>query len=204
MPTKYRFVTDGDFVKFYDDAQLVLTADKSSNVLTWVYDSTPGISFDIDGYGYHTDDMADISFDDVVVTSQADFVTKAQAMFPNLQVGGSAESPGIDDVLAESQAITANREIFASGFDLTLVVTKLKISDGDIEGSKENFIITGTGDSMEFICTDIKLSPVNRLLITNTLEFADNAAALSGGVPNNGLYFTIVSGEKILKLAHDD
>jgi hypothetical protein len=34
-------------------------------------------------------------------------------------------------------------------------------------------------------------------------EFADNAAAVAGGVPNNGIYFTTVSGERILKLASD-
>lgn len=33
--------------------------------------------------------------------------------------------------------------------------------------------------------------------------YADNAAALSGGVPSGGVYYTDVSGERILKQAHD-
>lgn len=42
------------------------------------------------------------------------------------------------------------------------------------------------------------------LFIINSLQnFADNAAALAGGIPNNGLYYTNTGGERFLKIANE-
>ena len=40
-------------------------------------------------------------------------------------------------------------------------------------------------------------------IIISANDFADNAAALSGGVPSGGLYYTTDGTERILKMAHD-
>lgn len=83
MASKYRFVTTGDFVEFYDDAMLVTTLHKTSRVITWNYDGTPGIIFAIANLKYHTDNVADISFDGVALTTQGGFETAILSMFPS-------------------------------------------------------------------------------------------------------------------------
>lgn len=65
----------------------------------------------------------------------------------------------------------------------------------------DNHSINLNGNSLDITNGTFSVSAV--LLFSELNEFADNAAAISGGVPNLGFYFTTVSGERIIKQAHD-
>lgn len=155
MPTKYRFVTNNDYVEFYDDAQLVVTVHKESRSLSWSYDSSSGIAFELSAHHYQIDDITSISFDDEALTSQADFVEHAEAMFPNLAAGGGTAT--FDSVLAESGVITEDRQVeVAPGKTLSFVGT----SDGAIviqcpEYEDNAAALTGGLRNGAFYCTNV-------------------------------------------------
>lgn len=83
----YRFVKTGSYVDFYDGSMPVIKLHQTSRCVTWIFDNTPGLNFKIDEMIYHTDNVADISFDDVPCATQADFITGIIAMFPDLAGG---------------------------------------------------------------------------------------------------------------------
>jgi len=98
MPTKYRFVTNGDFIEFYDDAYLVITVNKNSRVIYSQYDQTAGLLFNIGYLRYQTDNVANISFDGVPLTTQGGFQTAIEAMYGENDI--PAGVPTLGEVLA--------------------------------------------------------------------------------------------------------
>lgn len=140
--SQYRFIATGNFVDFYDQDMHVIKLHNTSRCVTWLFDATPGLNFKIDEMIYHTDNVSDISFDDVACTTQADFITGITTMFPDL-AGGGEGSGGIDEVLAEAQALTANRGIDLNGNVLN-VVDGVR---GLLSVSKQNSYVSAFNDT---------------------------------------------------------
>lgn len=122
MPTKYRFVTDGDFVNFYDDDSLVLRLHNSSRHVQWNFKDDTGVYFNIDELRYQIE-LSTISFNGAGISEKPQFATNMIALFPNLAASeGGGTTPGIDDVLGENQPLAANRIINVNGKTLTYEV----------------------------------------------------------------------------------
>jgi hypothetical protein len=113
--------------------------------------------------------------------------TGAAADWVNSAGGGS--TPGIDDVLAVGQELTDIRQITITGQKLLINGNNCSLVIDDLTGE----VNIGVG----------RLQIQNGQILMSLAPFADNAAALSGGVPNGGLYYTDVAGEFIIKQAHD-
>jgi hypothetical protein len=115
----YQFVTAGDYVNFFVNNNLQTKISKDSNIICWFFDDQPGIVFKVNGGTYYTGQPEDISFDTVPLGSKEGFVTAIKAMFP-VYAGGGGTTPGIDDVLAEGQALTADRIINLNGKEIAI------------------------------------------------------------------------------------
>lgn len=99
MP-QYKFITDGNFINYYIDAQLVLRLHNSSRHVQWSYNDSGGINYTIDTLRFQIDNLNEIYFDGVQLGSQGDFETKIIELFPGL--AGGDPTPGIDDVTGEA------------------------------------------------------------------------------------------------------
>lgn len=173
--TTYQFTTVGDYVNFYVDNNLTFKLSKDSNIVAWYFDDEPGIIFKVNGGTYFTGQPEDISFDGVPLGSKEGFVTAIKAMFP-VYAGGGGSTPGIDTVLAQDQDFTAERNIELAGNDL------------NIKENNEEIARFGL-DSAVFS---------KRLRAVNLQTFADNAAALSGGLDSGDLYIRVSHGLDIV------
>lgn len=134
--------------------------------------------------------IGEVTVDGNTPANEADLNTALGAVFP---ADGSGATPGIDDVLAEAQVLTADRVINYTGKRLKLLSASGNIELSDVPG--EEFINIDTA-AFPFIFKGGYFKPT-------LSEFIDNAAALSGGVPGGGLYYTDVAGERVVKQAHD-
>src|SRR5688572_32532149 len=99
MPAKYRFVTNGSLIEFYDDAMLVTSFQTDYTGFNWRYDDTEGISFSFIGNEYQTDDVSDISFDGVTLASKQGFKAALGALFPHYSSSGEHGIYGGDGTL---------------------------------------------------------------------------------------------------------
>lgn len=248
MPTKYRFVTDGAFVNFYDDDSLTLRLHNSSRHVQWNFKDESGVHFNIDEIRYDVE-LDTISFDGQGISEQSQFEDKIIRLFPGLagsDGGDPGSTPGIDDVLAVGQALTASRQVEMGGYSFAFrvnddnlfevdgsgkasllqahlgviqsevilnadiddenvrfrLVSTDNVNEVKIEGNPISDSITHTADTHTFN-GKIELGTGGQIILTGIPEFADNAAALSGGVPVRGLYFSTVSGDFVLKMAND-
>jgi len=86
---RYKFTTSGDYIVFSDGVSPVVTLHNTSRDVEWRYDSTGGMTWEIDGKKFQTDDIANIEFDGVACNSQDDFQTGIEAMFPDFAGGGT-------------------------------------------------------------------------------------------------------------------
>ena len=73
----------------------VITLHKTSKCITWGFgENATNIDFKIDDITYNEIPITSIYFDGVVMSVQADFKTKIEAMFPGLATGSSEEGGG--------------------------------------------------------------------------------------------------------------
>jgi len=86
------FVTNGSYIDFKDNGTLFKRLDPDSRCIEWGYDETTPtkINFNVDQIGYENVDISNISFEGVACTTQADFVTGIEAMFPGYAGGGGS------------------------------------------------------------------------------------------------------------------
>lgn len=223
MPTKYRFVTSGDYVEFYDDAMLVTTIHNTSRNVSWMFNQTEGIIFSINGYEYHTDNVSDISFDGTALTTQAGFVAGVQGMFPGLAGGGST----LDQVIVAGNALEGDRQIAMGDFSLGIYKGEEELLEVTQETSKirshntagnssvktratgdeasfeanANFNVSGKGVGITGTVTaddSILEHEADKHKFNNIQEFADNAAAIVGGLEEGMVYRTA----DVFKIVH--
>ncbi len=95
MP-QFRFVVNGDFVDFYDGTQKVFTVRNTTQDVDWFYTDSPGLRFEVDGYGYKVENANEIEIDGVTLSANTDFDDAIVGIFPNLASGG--EGGGINTV----------------------------------------------------------------------------------------------------------
>lgn len=124
----YSFRTNGNFIDFVhtdNTNQMVESVLRSlhntSRAVEWsLPEDETRINFTVDDLDYRNILITEIDFDDVAMDSQDDFQTGIEAMFPGYAGGGSpGGAVGIDDVLAEEQALTGNRIVDLDGNSLS-------------------------------------------------------------------------------------
>ena len=109
------FTTRGNFIdfKYTEDvipyqAHNVITLHKTSKCITWGFgENATNIDFKIDDITYNEIPITSIYFDGVVMSAQADFKTKIEAMFPGLAGGGGGSSYLVYKVLVGQTATDA-------------------------------------------------------------------------------------------------
>jgi hypothetical protein len=113
--------------------------------------------------------------------------------------GGGAS--GIDDVLAEGQALTANRTINLNGYSFTIQPSTgsaiINLISGE-DATYPNVQLYGFTWTIGGEVTKIEGNNTG-ITISGIPTYADDAAAGTGGVPTNGLYKTS-SGQLMIKL----
>lgn len=220
MPTKYRFVTNGDFVDFYDDSMLVTTLPSDYSGISWRYDSSPGITFTFNGHEYHTDTVGDISVNDTPISSQGAFKTALSTIFSHY----AAASEG-SNIYTEDGELTDNRlvdlngktlKVRHNGQDFISIDPTLNNESAEIraynvtgDGNKArataqtqiayatSFIEAGFNDGSEArlrVTADatgrLMEFTADKYLYEGLQEFADNAAAITGGLEVGMFYHT--------------
>lgn len=96
MPTKYRFVVNGDFVELYDDSYHVLTVRNTFQDIDWFYNNTSSMWFEIDGRKYYPQSPSEIEIDGVVLSAYTEFDAAIEGIFPGLAGGGGSGTEGIN------------------------------------------------------------------------------------------------------------
>lgn len=190
--SQYRFIATGNYVDFYDGSMHVIKLHNTSRCVTWLFDNTPGINFKIDEMiYYHTDDLSDISFDDVACATQADFVTGIQTMFPGLAGGGGpGATPGIDDVLGQEQTVTSRFiELGAGGFFEIITTGSRNLLELDTTANAEKSSleannVTGLGNSSKFLSSTTDL--ISETLISASFNDGEKAASILGHADASG------------------
>jgi hypothetical protein len=176
---QFRFVLTGEFVEFYDGSQLVTKLRNTSQEVNWFYDDADlsELEFEIDGHKYKTV-PSQIEIDGTTLTTADQFDGQIVNIFPN--VAGADDiitgTPGIDDVLEQEQEISDDRSL-----------------------QLNSRVLSFSGNLVTFLINDT----TGHFRMNGLNEFTDNVAALAGGVPSGGLYYTESGGERILKIAYD-
>lgn len=217
MP-QYKFVTNGSFIEFYDDAMFVESLPTNYTGFTWRYDTTPGISFSFNSHEYHTDNIADIIFNDVPLASQVGFKTALGVLFPHYAVSGVATIYTQDGTLNDNRIVDLDgkRLLIRDGDRQLLHIDPLE-GIGEIKG----FNAAGGGNEAEVLGTATANEVTARIKadfnngvktaiieataeaarsglrysadthkFQNVQEFADNAAALAGDLEAGMIYRT--------------
>ena len=114
----------------------------------------------------------------------------------------------VSDVVVNSDATQANA-IITTDFDDGQYIASIEIHSEDglsrIEYNADTHSIDGNIDIQAtngYLTLGTTSGPTS-LRLNDLQEFANNAAAILGGLPNGGVYYTTVSGDRILKIVND-
>lgn len=122
---------------------------------------------------------------------------------------GVAAALGIDDVLSAGQDLSANRNIDCAGKDLKTNNTAcnvhifpyiLKLGDTEHDNNSTKIVIDDTQQKIDISATERININSAKVGILGMVEYANNAAALAGGLIAGDLYYTNVAGDGVLKI----
>lgn len=211
----YRFVTNGSFIEFYDDAQLVESLPVNYTGFSWQYNDRPGIAFSFNGHVYWTDNLEDILFNGVPLASQAGFKTALGVLFPHFSgsAGGSIDNLTDDwtldmdghDIKFQQGAVSLfeidqsnglSRLRSRQGAGATLNQAETTAAAGETESSNSMSADFNDGTkraaiSLQAVIDASKIEFESDSFSFSVVQaFADNAAAVTGGLEVGMIYRT--------------